>query len=134
MSPSENLEGMTSSGSQESSRAAEACPEWAQNLIRAMHEQTARFQAWEQEKNAQPSTPITGEGSSDQPEPVDQYNSTTKKRRDLLPNPPEFDGKKSEFNPWLAQIYAKIKVDRNDESRVVRFWYIHSRLRGKALL
>ena len=98
MSLRENMEGMTSSGSQESRRAAEACPEWAQNLIRAMHEQTARFQAWEQEKNAQPSTPIIGEESSDQPEPVDQYIGTTKKRRDLLLNPPEFNGKKSDFN------------------------------------
>ncbi|KAH8676395.1 kinase-like domain-containing protein [Tricladium varicosporioides] len=55
-------------------------------------------------------------------------------RQDKLPDPPEFDGRKAEFHPWLAQVYNKIQVDRSQDSESAQLWYIYSRLGGKARL
>ena len=38
-----------------------------------------------------------------------------------------------EFRPWLTQAKAKLSIDKDDEPEDVRFWYVHSRLRGTAL-
>ena len=54
-------------------------------------------------------------------------------RKDELPDAPEFDGKKQEFQPWLAHVHAKLTIDRADRTEAVRAWYVHSRLRGKAM-
>ncbi len=55
------------------------------------------------------------------------------RKQESLPKPPEFDGKSREFKPWLSQMKAKLIVDKAHESELVRFWYVHSRLRGRAL-
>ena len=54
-------------------------------------------------------------------------------RHDRLPDVPTFDGSRKEYAAWAAQLRAKLQVDLEDDSEVVRFWYCHSRLRGKAL-
>jgi hypothetical protein len=64
----------------------------------------------------------------------EQTVNTVIRRRDKLPEAPEFDGRKVDFQPWLAQIHAKLVVYRKREPEDVRFWYIYSRLRKKALL
>lgn len=56
------------------------------------------------------------------------------RRRDRLPDVPIFDGSRKEYAAWAAQLRAKLQVDMEDDKEVVRFWYCHSRLRGKALL
>lgn len=55
------------------------------------------------------------------------------RRRDRLPDVPIFDGSRKEYGAWAAQLRAKLQVIIEDDSEVVRFWYCHSRLRGKAL-
>src|SRR6266536_2643820 len=55
------------------------------------------------------------------------------RRRDRLPDVPTFDGARKEYPAWAAQLRAKLQVDMEDDKEVVRFWYCHSRLRGKAL-
>lgn len=45
-----------------------------------------------------------------------------------LPHPPTFEGVKSNFKPWLSQVYAKLSVDMCNSPGSVRFWYVHSRL------
>lgn len=54
-------------------------------------------------------------------------------RRDRLPDVPTFDGSRKEYPAWAAQLRAKLQVDMEDDKDIVRFWYCHSRLRGKAL-
>lgn len=54
-------------------------------------------------------------------------------RREILPKLPTFSGPaKSELRPWLTQAYAKLEVDLGLFSESEKFWYINSRLRGKA--
>ena len=59
--------------------------------------------------------------------------STAVQVKKKLPELPEFSGKRTEFRPWLTQAKAKLAVDKDTETKAVRFWYIHSRLRGEAL-
>lgn len=59
---------------------------------------------------------------------------TRERRRDRLPDVPIFDGLRKEYLSWAAQLRAKLQVDMEDDSENIRFWYCHSRLRGKALL
>ena len=61
------------------------------------------------------------------------YTGTFIRRQEYLPKPPEFDGNRADFKPWLTQMEAKLSVDLSDRSEAVRFWYTHSRLRGRAL-
>jgi hypothetical protein len=56
-----------------------------------------------------------------------------RQQRKRLPDPAPYEGKRSEFRPWLAQVWAKLSVDMASEPGDVRFWYVHSRLRGAAL-
>ena len=46
---------------------------------------------------------------------------------------PVFDGSRKDYGAWAMQLRAKLQVDMEDDKEVVRFWYCHSRLRGKAL-
>ena len=57
----------------------------------------------------------------------------TKQRKRRLPDPERFEGRRSDFKAWVAQMWAKLSVDMADESDDVRFWYAHSRLGGSAL-
>ena len=56
------------------------------------------------------------------------------RKKDRLPAPPEFAGKRSEFRSWLTQMHAKLAIDKAEESEDIRFWYIYSRLREDALV
>jgi hypothetical protein len=38
-----------------------------------------------------------------------------------LPELPEFNGKRSEFRPWLTQVKAKLAIDKAMETELVRF-------------
>jgi Retrotransposon gag protein len=78
-------------------------------------------------------TPNTDGSRSPNPPLVYQPTVPEAVRREQLPKPPEFAGKRSEFRSWLTQMYAKLTTDKAHEPESVRFWYIHSRLRGDAL-
>jgi retrotransposon gag protein len=78
-------------------------------------------------------TPNTDASGSPNPLPAYQPIGHEVVRGEQLPKPPEFAGKRSEFRSWLTQMYAKLTTDKAHESESVRFWYIHSRLRGIAL-
>lgn len=113
-------------------------PAWAQQLFATMQQQsqaqTERIAILEQQlaDQAQRQAEITTPPITLASESI-QAEVATKRRKDLLPIPPEFDGKRSEFRPWLAQIEAKLRVDKSQDSEDIQFWYLHSRLRGKAL-
>jgi hypothetical protein len=78
-------------------------------------------------------TPNTDRSRSPSPLPTHQPVGHEIVRREQLPKPPEFAGKRSEFRSWLTQMYAKLTTDKAHEPESVRFWYMHSRLRGDAL-
>jgi len=63
-----------------------------------------------------------------------RINAKEGRCRDRLPDVPIFDGSWKEYAAWAVQLRAKLQVDMEDDKEVVRFWYCHSRLRGKALL
>jgi uncharacterized protein YfiM (DUF2279 family) len=75
-------------------------------------------------------TPATTHSRQPSPGPADQ---DVVRQKDRLAKPPEFHGDRAEFRSWLLQVRAKITVDLATESETVRFWYVHGRLRGKAL-
>ena len=74
--------------------------------------------------------------SPDQPSPhvvLDPLPS--KSTRQQLPHPEPFDGKdKSLFEPWKTSVVAKVKIEGHlIGDHVAQFYYVHSRLRDKAL-
>lgn len=125
-----------------------AAPAWALELLQQVQSQAQRMERIEQQlamptaANTMPTTTVTppshnskGDDNS-MPHAEHATNEQDKeppRRRDRLPDTPEFDGKKADFQSWVAQVYAKLVVDRAHDPEDVRFWYIHSRLRGKAL-
>jgi retrotransposon gag protein len=135
-------------------------PAWVQEVIRKMQEvvgrqdaqlqqQSIKIQDLEQQLQRQQarteglapplggkvsvSTPNTDGSRSPSPLPTQHSTGHEVVRRERLPKPPEFAGKRSEFQSWLTQMYAKLTTDKAHEPESVRFWYIHSRLRGDAL-
>jgi hypothetical protein len=106
-----------------------------QDLEQQLRQQQARTEglAPPLDGRAPVTTPITDGSRSPSPLPTHQPIGHEAVRREQLPKPPEFAGKRSEFRSWLTQIYAKLTTDKAHESESVRFWYIHSRLRGDAL-
>lgn len=94
-----------------------------------------------------PSTPLeqgpSGDSSGTGPEDAQGLESQfaerlleslqLKSRKHRLPDPERFEGRKSEFKAWTAQMWAKLSVDMENDSLRVRFWYAHSRLGGSAL-
>lgn len=46
----------------------------------------------------------------------------TQKRR--LPDPPMFEEKRMDFQPWLQQIIAKLNMNMSNNAVSVQFWYI----------
>jgi hypothetical protein len=78
-------------------------------------------------------TPNIDRSRSSSPLPTRQPIGHEAVQREQLPKPPEFTGKRSEFRSWLTQMYAKLTTDKAHEPESVRFWYMHSRLRGDAL-
>ena len=57
----------------------------------------------------------------------------TKQRKRRLPDLERFEGRRSDFKAWVAQMWVKLSVDMVNESDDVRFWYVYSRLGGSAL-
>jgi hypothetical protein len=55
------------------------------------------------------------------------------RQRDRLPDVPVFEGCRKEYSAWATQLRAKLEIDMERDTDIVRFWYCHSRLRGKAL-
>jgi hypothetical protein len=137
-------------------------PAWAEHLINrleAIELRTRELARGAAQQTATPlpvQSPVDQQMNDDQREPVQspdglQSNNqdhrggarfTTddllgilraKQQRKRLPDPPSYEGKRSEFKPWLAQVWAKLSVDMDNEPGNVRFWYVHSRLSGAAL-
>jgi hypothetical protein len=114
----------------------EGPPAWAVEIMRRLeYIETAGIPP------ANTPLPTATAGSSvEGPQAVEATEGYTKgvtehrRRKDRIPDPPVFEGKKSEFQSWLAQVQAKLDVDRSDEPENIKFWYLHSRLGGKALL
>jgi hypothetical protein len=125
----------------ESQTSAEA-PSWVQDMLKQMQQVVAQqdqriqelqeqLQARTNEDSAQSGlTPTTTHSRQPSPGPRDQ---DVVRSKDRLSKPPEFHGDRAEFRSWLLQVHAKITVDLATESETVRFWYVHGRLRGKAL-
>lgn len=63
-----------------------------------------------------------------------RLDTASSRRRDRLPDVPIFDGLRREYLSWVTQLRAKLNVDLENDKETTRFWYCHSRLRGKALL
>jgi hypothetical protein len=138
----------------EATNRSENAPSWVEDVVRRMQEvverqdtqiqqQSAQIQSLEQQlqqqrqaRTAEPRhqapTATIGESLTPRTDPT-ETESTAVRKAELLPKPPEFSGERSEFRSWLTQMHAKLLVDKAHESEIVRFWYMHSRLRGKAL-
>lgn len=117
-----------------------APPQWAAQLfqmIQTQNEQmvlqSQRIAAFEQQlgRRRDGSTPTPESSTSPVVEVVREPEAGRQKAK--LPELAEFSGKRTEFRPWLTQVRAKLAVDKEKETEIVRFWYIHSRLRGDAL-
>jgi hypothetical protein len=134
----------------------QAAPQWALQLMQQMQAQAQRLEQMEQQIALQPqghggaaTTPATAATPSDRTSDIGTQlplqgsmrmginerlaDAAVVRARDKLPEAPEFEGRKVDFQPWLSQVWAKLSVDRRNEPEDVRFWYIHSRLRKKAL-
>ena len=107
-------------------------PEWAAQLFQLVQAQNQRMESLEQQFREQPNggSTFTPEATTTTEDVVREPMAGRKKK---LPELPEFSGKRTEFRPWLTQAKAKLDVDKAEETETVRFWYIHSRLRGEAL-
>jgi hypothetical protein len=119
-------------------RATDTAPQWATELYQLVQTQSQRLEFLEQQLRERRNgiTP-TSEGTTSSIQAREELvqgptavRTTTKNK---LPELPEFSGKRVEFRPWLMQVKAKLAVDKSEETESVRFWYVHSRLRGDAL-
>ena len=110
-------------------------PQWATQMAELLNAQAVQIQALQDEltrRNHPTITPSYAPTTTYTPTETDR-SDTFVRRKELLPKAPEFDGTKTEFRPWVSQIEAKLQVDLADDKEIVRFWYTHSRLRGRAL-
>jgi hypothetical protein len=106
-------------------------PQWAHELMQRIQAQDTTIEALRTELAVERARTNPSESSAVQPTlPSADLGRPSKN----LPDPPEFQGRKNEFPAWLALIDAKLTIDKKDAPESVRFWYLHSRLRGKALL
>ena len=64
--------------------------------------------------------------------PAPAFTSTVE-RREIFPKLFTFHGIKMEFQPWYFQTRAKLQVDCTHLSEKNKFFYIHSKLKDKAL-
>jgi hypothetical protein len=142
--------------------AVEEAPAWAEHLLKRIEaielrtRELARGAAQQTASSLPVQSPVDQQIGDDQREPVQspdgpqpenqshrggaQFTADdllgmlrTNQQRKRLPDPPSYEGKRSEFKPWLAQMWAKLSVDLDNEPGNVRFWYVHSRLSGAAL-
>ena len=122
-------------------RREEEPPAWAQSLLRRVSDLQHRTEQNESLTRQYPQPSVTSEPSRMSPASVQGRNNDSGtddthdvKRTKILAHPPWFDGfRKSEFQPWLSQVAAKLSVDMSRDTETVRFWYVHSRLKRKTL-
>jgi len=108
-------------------------PRWAAELFQMLQVQNERMTSLE--------TQLGQQNERNRRTPERSISPTIDTTRDIhpvrqkakLPELAEFNGKRLEFRPWLTQANAKLNVDKSGETEAVRFWYLHSRLRGSAL-
>lgn len=117
-------------------------PAWAQTLLQrleilenAVRHSQATTPIIETPQSETPVDPTTIPLPIDETEPLNNLAELlrqipTNKRK--LPDLAAFDGTKNSYRPWKAQAYAKLAIDLRNEPDDVRFWYIYSRLSGKA--
>lgn len=111
-------------------------PAWAEHLLNrleAIELRTRELGHGAASQTPTIPTPVTDDQQSGSQTANDLISALHNQRRRRLPDPPSYEGKRSEFRPWLAQVWAKLSVDMESEPGSVRFWYVHSRLSGAAL-
>jgi len=108
-------------------------PQWAAELFRMLQVQNERMVALEIQLGQQNERNNRTPERSTSPTVNATRDADPVRRKAKLPELAEFNGKRAEFRPWLTQARAKLVVDKSGESESVRFWYVHSRLRGYAL-
>jgi hypothetical protein len=108
-------------------------PAWASQLFQMIQVQNERMVALETQLGQQRETSARTPERSTSPTTGTARDNGTVRQKAKLPELAEFNGKRAEFRPWLTQARAKLTVDKMEETETVRFWYIHSRLRGHAL-
>lgn len=108
-------------------------PQWAAQLFQMLQVQNERMVALEAQLGQQNERSNRTPERSTSPTVNTTRDVDPVRRKAKLPELAEFSGKRAEFRPWLTQARAKLTVDKEGEAEVVRFWYIHSRLRGYAL-
>jgi zinc knuckle protein/retrotransposon gag protein len=123
---------------------AEEAPAWAQEIMlrlqavelrtREVADRTARGTPLESEPSYErdSSSGPRVQGAQEQAERLLE-SLHTKQRKRRLPDPERFEGRRTDFKAWTAQMWAKLSVDMGEEPDSVRFWYTHSRLGGSAL-
>ncbi|OQV11378.1 hypothetical protein CLAIMM_15220 [Cladophialophora immunda] len=100
--------------------------EWAAQLYQMVQTQNQRMEGLEQLLQNQQNG-----GSTSTPESTSQENSNVRElmavressdqKHRKLPELPEFSGKRTEFRPWLTQAKAKLSVDKDKDTEIVRF-------------
>lgn len=117
-------------------------PMWATHLYEMLNAQSQQLnllaqvtQKLQANQGNQPATPPSEAPTPKVTDPIVQETPTEQavRKKAKLPELPEFNGKRTEFRPWVIQVQAKLTIDKNEDSEAVRFWYVHSRLRGDAL-
>jgi hypothetical protein len=131
---------MSSYGTGQPSQQQDAPPAWAQELFgrlyNDMRAQAEQLRLLEQRIDERNRTSTTTAETIPRSTPLPSQATTTSfgnearrleimKRKDRLPDLPEFNGKRSEFRSWLTQMQAKLSVDKSDETEDVQFWYVH---------
>lgn len=113
-------------------------PAWASSLFSMVQQQLNGFEQRlaNQQSSTNPAIPAMTPSTSQTTEatiPVGGIEPTEIRRKDRLPNVPEYEGRRSDFRAWRDQVNAKINIDLARENPTIQAWYIHSRLRGRAL-
>src|SRR5262245_7821479 len=107
----------------------QALREEQQAQVKALQSVLATTQAEITTLRQNSSTPATTSSPS-----ADETPPDTTRRKAILPDPPKFDGTRSEYEGWRSLIYDKIEVDGEViGSPKNQFLYIASRLEGKGL-
>jgi hypothetical protein len=85
-------------------------PVWAQALL-------TRLSLMEQQLAQRPyQTETTPTQTSEESSYARSEPPPTKENGKKLPHPPAFEGQKSNFKPWLSQVYAKLAVDMKNDT------------------
>lgn len=126
------------------SSQVEEAPAWAREIMLRL--QAVELRTREVADRTARATPLGSEpsyerDSSSGPRALDTQEQSerildllrTKQRKRRLPDPERFEGRRTDFKAWTAQMWAKLSVDMGEEPDSVRFWYTHSRLGGSAL-